>query len=290
MKDFCILTDSSCDLPAKAAGELEISVVPLSVLIDGKSYSNYLDGREIGFEEYYALLRSGKSAVTSSVNVSQFLTIMEEMLLRGKNILYLGFSSALSGTYDAASLAAKELALKYPERKIRTIDTLSASLGQGLLVYLAARQAEAGKTMDEVADFVVKTRSHLCQWFTVDDLDFLHRGGRVSKATAVVGGALGIRPILHVDNGGRLTKAGVARGRKASIQALVEKMKASVSDPQDQTVFISHGDCIGDAESLARMIRDEVGVKTIFINYIGPVNGAHSGPGTLCLFFVGAER
>lgn len=290
MKSFCILTDSSCDLPAKMAEQLEISVVPLSVLIDGKSYADDLDGRGIGFREYYALLRSGKSAVTSSVNISQFLTVMEEMLLRGKDVLYLGFSSALSGTYDAASLAAKELALKYPERKIRTIDTLSASLGQGLLVYLAARQAEAGKTMDEVADFVEKTKSHLCQWFTVDDLDFLHRGGRVSKATAVVGGTLGIKPILHVDNDGRLTKIGVIRGRKASIQALVEKMKALACNPQDQTVFISHGDCIGDAEYLAQMIRDEIGVKNIFINYIGPVNGAHSGPGSLCLFFVGTER
>ena len=218
MKDFCIMTDSSCDLPAKTAEELGVSVVPLSVLANGKTYVNYLDGREIDFQAYYALLRSNKIAVTSAPNVTQFTEVMEEILLQGKDILYLGFSSALSGTYSVGAVAASGLALKYPERKILTIDTLSASLGQGLLVYLASQQAGSGKTINEVADFVEETKLHLCHWFTVDDLNYLHRGGRVSKTTAIVGGTLGIKPIMHIwDNNGCLTKAGVARGRKASI-------------------------------------------------------------------------
>ncbi len=290
MKDFDIITDSSCDLPAATAKDLGISVVPLSVSVEGKTYVNYLDGREIDFQTYYALLHAGKSAVTSAANVSQFLALMEESLLRGKDVLYLGFSSALSGTYNVGAVAASELAVKYPERKLRTIDTLSASLGQGLLVYLASQQADSGKTIDEVADYVEETKLRLCHWFTVDDLNYLHRGGRVSKTTAAVGSTLGIKPVLHIDNNGCLTKTGIARGRKSSIKSLAEKMKLLAADPQDQTVFISHGDCMEDAEYLAQIIKDEIGVKNILINYIGPVIGTHSGPGTLALFFLGTER
>lgn len=288
MAEFRILTDSGCDLTGELVKELGLEIAPISVHTQGQHYLDYPDNRDISPAAYYSILRSGAEASTSAPGISVFIQLMEDILKEGQDILYLGFSSALSATYNSGSIAASELAAKYPDRKILTSDTLCASMGQGLLIYFAAMEKKSGKSIEEVHEFVEKNKLHLCHWFTVDDLMFLHRGGRVSKGTAVIGGALNIKPVMHVDNEGRLIKTGVARGRKNSIKALFDKMQASVTNTQ--TVYISHGDCLEDAEHLAQMIRDRFKVKDIKINYVGPVIGTHSGPGTLALFFLGTER
>ena len=290
VSNFIILTDSSCDLPASMAEQMQIEVLPLTLDLEGECYKNYLDGREIGFHDFYERAKTAKSMKTSAVNQQQFMDIFEPLLAAGNDILYLGFSSGLSGTYNASVLAANEMREKYPERKIIAVDTLCASLGQGMFVYLCWLQKQAGKTIEEVAAYAESIVPNLCHWFTVDDLMFLKRGGRVSAATAIVGSALSIKPVMHVDDEGHLIKTGVARGRKASIRALVAEMEKSAINPADQHIFISHGDCEDDANYLANLIREKFGMKDITINYVGPVIGAHSGPGTLALFFLGKQR
>jgi len=290
MADYIIMTDSSCDLPADLADKMELSVLPLYVDVDGHKYVNYLDEREIAFSEIYAKLRTKCPAKTSAVNFNDFLEPMEAALRAGKDILYIGFSSGLSSTYDAGATAARELAERYPERKIYAVDSLCASMGQGLMVYLAWKQKQQGKTIDQVRDYVEDNKLHLCHWFTIDDLMFLKRGGRISGATAVVGSVLSIKPIMHVDNDGHLIKVGTARGRKASLRALADRAGELGVDLGIQTVFISHGDCIDDANYLADIMRTRFGVKEVVISYVGPVIGAHSGPGTVALFFLGRER
>ena len=290
MSDYVIMTDSSCDLPAALAEEMELTVLPLYVDVDGQKYPNYLDEREISFKEIYAKLRTKCPAKTSAVNMNDFLNPMESLLKDGKDVLYIGFSSGLSGTYNAGAAAAQELAPRYPDRKIFTVDSLCASLGQGLLVYLAWKEKKKGKTIEDVRDFVEDHKLHLCHWFTIDDLMFLKRGGRVSGATAVVGSMLSIKPVMHVDNEGHLIKVSTARGRKASIKALADRAEKLGVDLQSQTIFISHGDCIDDANYLADIMRNRFNVRDVLINYVGPVIGAHSGPGTIALFFLGRER
>lgn len=290
MSDFVIMTDSSCDLPASLADEMELTVLPLYVDVDGQKYTNYLDEREISFAEIYAKLRTKCPAKTSAVNMNDFMEPMENLLKDGKDILYIGFSSGLSGTYSAGALAAEELSEKYPRRKIYTVDSLCASLGQGLLIFHAWQEKKKGKSIEEVRDFVEDTKLHLCHWFTIDDLMFLKRGGRVSGTTAIVGSMLSIKPIMHVDNEGHLIKVSTARGRKASIKALADEAEKRGVDLSNQTVFISHGDCIEDANFLADIMRSRFNVKDVLVNYVGPVIGAHSGPGTIALFFLGNER
>ena len=290
MSEYVIMTDSSCDLPAKLAEEMELTVLPLYVDVDGQKYTNYLDEREISFAEIYAKLRTKCPAKTSAVNVNDFMEPMENLLKAGKDVLYIGFSSGLSGTYSAGAMAARELSEKYPERKILTCDSLCASLGQGLLIYLAWQEKRKGKTIEEVRDFVEDHKLHLCHWFTIDDLMFLKRGGRVSGATAIVGSMLSIKPVMHVDNEGHLIKVSTARGRKASIKALADRAEELGMDLQSQTIFISHGDCVEDANYLADIMRSRFNVKDVVINHVGPVIGAHSGPGTIALFFLGKER
>ena len=290
MNDFVIMTDSSCDLPAALAEEMELTVLPLYVDVDGQKYTNYLDEREISFAEIYAKLRTKCPAKTSAVNMNDFMEPMESLLAAGKDVLYIGFSSGLSGTFNAGALAARELSEKYPERKAFAVDSLCASMGQGLLVWHAWREKQKGATIEQVRDFVENTKLHLCHWFTIDDLMFLKRGGRVSGATAVVGSMLSIKPVMHVDNDGHLIKVGTARGRKASIRALADKAGKLGVNLSEQTVFISHGDCIDDANYLADIMRTHYGVKDVVISYVGPVIGAHSGPGTVALFFLGSER
>ncbi len=290
MSDYVIMTDSSCDLPAKLAEEMELTVLPLYVDVDGQKYTNYLDEREISFAEIYAKLRTKCPAKTSAVNVNDFTEPMENLLRAGSDVLYIGFSSGLSGTFNAGAMAARDLAEKYPERKIYAVDSLCASMGQGLLIYLAWQQKRQGKSIDEVRDYVEQNKLHLCHWFTIDDLMFLKRGGRVSGATAIVGSMLSIKPVMHVDNDGHLIKVDTARGRKASIKALADKAEQLGVDLSSQTVFISHGDCYDDAMYLANLMRSRFQVKDVVISYVGPVIGAHSGPGTIALFFLGKER
>ena len=290
MADYVIMTDSSSDLPAKLAEEMELSVLPLSVFIEDKQYLNYLDEREISFHEIYQKLRTKCMAKTSAVNMNDFLKPMEDILASGRDLLYIGFSSGLSGTYNAGAAAAEELAEKYPGRKVYAVDSLSASLGQGLLVYHAWLQKKAGLGIDQLRDWVIDNRLHLCHWFTVDDLMFLKRGGRISGATAIVGSMLSIKPVMHVDNEGHLIKVSTARGRKASIRALADEAQKRGIDLQNQTIFISHGDCEEEANFLADIMRKRFNVRDVLVNYVGPVIGAHSGPGTIALFFMGTER
>ena len=287
---FVLLTDSSADLSAELVRDLDIQVLPLSFTIHNKNYFNYPDNRDMNPHEFYIRLRHGEVATTSAMNVAQYTEVMEPFLQQGLDVLILAFSSGLSSTYQSSRLAAEELMEKYPQRKIFTVDTLCASMGQGLLVYLAARKRQGGASIEEVRDWTETRKLSICHQFTVDDLHFLKRGGRISGATALMGTMLNIKPVLHVDGTGRLVNIGKARGRQAALKALMDKMEQTAIDPHSQTVFISHGDCPEDAQTLAQMVRERFGVREIVINYIGPVIGAHSGPGTLALFYIGTER
>ena len=290
MSDFVILTDSSADLGADWVERIKVQVLPLSFTINQHTYHNYPDNREMDPKAFYQMLRQGQVATTSAVNVAQYTDMLEPLLQAGQDVLILAFSSGLSTTYNSSAIAVADMAEKYPQRKIYTLDTLCASLGQGLIVYLAAQQRDQGKSIEEVRDWVEENKLHLCHQFTVDDLHFLKRGGRISATTAVVGSMLQIKPVLHVDNEGHLINIGKARGRQASLKALVDKMEKTAIDPANQVVFISHGDCLEDARTVEKMVKERLGVKEVYINYIGPVIGAHSGPGTLALFYVGSER
>lgn len=290
MSEYVIVTDSSADLTAGMAEELGVEVLPLSFMVKGQTYRNYPDNREMDPGAFYAMLRAGEMATTAAVNVADYTSVLEPLLESGKDVLVLAFSSGLSATYQSSVIAVEELRARFPERKIFTVDTLCASLGQGLLVYLAAKKQQAGASIEEVRDWAEENKLHLCHWFTVDDLHFLKRGGRISAATAVLGSMLHIKPVLHVDDEGHLINMGKARGRGASLTALVDHMEETAIDPASQVVFISHGDCLADAEKVAGDVKKRLGVKEVVINHVGPVIGAHSGPGTLALFFLGSRR
>ena len=287
MKDYVILTDSGTDFTKEMAAELEVKLLDLMVIMEG---AEPVPNGDVEPKEFYSYLRSKKNATTSAINSDTFAEAMESIIADGKDVLYLGFSSGLSNTFNAGRIAAEEMSEKYPDSKIYACDTLCASLGEGLLVYLAAKKRLAGAAIDEVRDYVEQTKLHLCHEFTVDDLMFLKRGGRVSAATALVGTALGIKPVMHVDNEGHLIKVGTARGRRASIDALFARLKDRAIDIADQTVFICHGDCIDDANYLSDKLKAELGVKEVYIGYTGVVIGSHSGPGTLAVFYIGTER
>ena len=290
MSDFAILTDSSADLPAGLAQQIDVQVLPLAFIMGGHTYYNYPDNREMDPHAFYDRLRAGELATTNAVNVAQYTEALEPLLQAGKDVLILAFSSALSTTYNSSRLAVEELGFKYPNRKIYTVDTLCASLGQGLLVWYAARERDRGHTIDEVREWVEERKLNLCHQFTVDDLHFLKRGGRISAATAMVGSMLHIKPVLHVDRGGSLVNIAKARGRQAALKALVDRMEETAIDSGSLTVFISHGDCLEDAQTVADMVKKRFGVQDVVINYVGPVIGAHSGPGTVALFYMGTDR
>ncbi len=290
MEKFIIATDSSCDMPSTLAEELGVLVVSLTLTVEDKSYTNYLDGREIGFKEFYDCTRQKKDIHTSCPSIGAFISAMTPYLEDGNDILYIGFSSALSATTQNAKNAAEELKEKFPERKIIVVDSLSASLGQGMLVYLTCKEKEKGKSLEETAKFVEDTKLHLCHWFTVDDLMYLKNGGRINAATAIFGTAMNIKPVMHMDNEGRLINVGKAIGRGASLTELLNKMKKTAIHPEEQTIFISHGDCEEEVKTFAQKIKDVVGFKDVIINYVGPVIGAHTGQNVVALFFVGTER
>ena len=288
MNNYVILTDSGTDFTKEMIEELDVELLDLTVTLEGEEprLNSELDLREL-----YAFLREKKNASTSAVNLDAFIEKMTPYLEAGKDILYLGFSSGLSSTFASGRLAAEELSEKYPERKILVADTLCASLGQGLLVYHAAKLRQSGADIETVRDYVENNKLNLCHWFTIDDLFFLKRGGRVSTTTAVVGTMLGIKPVMHVDNDGKLINVSKARGRRASVDALFDKAKETmIGERSESVVFISHGDCEDDAQYLADRIKNELGVKEVRIGYVGAVIGSHSGPGTLALFFLGSQR
>ena len=285
--NYQIITDSCCDFPTPMYETLGLSFVPLSVEFRGETND---DRNDDSLKEMYDGLRSGQAAKTSAVNPSRWGEVIEPALAAGQDVLVLAFSSGLSTTYQSAVIAAEELGEKYPERTIRVVDTLCASMGQGLLVWYACKKRDEGLSLEELYSWVMEYRLHLCHWFTVDDLMYLKRGGRISAATALVGTMLQIKPLLHVDDEGHLISMSKARGRKAAIDALVRKAQELGAGYDNSTMFISHGDCREDAEYLAQELKEKCGVKDVVISYVGAVIGSHSGPGTLALFFLGSHR
>lgn len=285
--NYRILTDSCADFPKEMAAQLDITQAALTLLFREKSIADFTDD---GLKEMYRGLRAGESATTSAVNPEGWKQILEPVLASGQDALILAFSSGLSTTYQSAVIAAQELKEKYPERNVIVVDTLCASLGQGLLVWHACKKRDAGMTLEEVAAWCEANKLNLCHWFTVDDLMYLKRGGRVSGTTAVVGTMLNIKPVMHMDDAGHLVKVSTARGRKAAIQALANKVGELALKEGNDTMFISHGDCLEDALYLASILKEKYGVKEVVIGYVGAVIGSHAGPGVLALFFLGEHR
>ena len=284
---YQIITDSCCDFTKEMYEKLGLAVVPLMVNVRGQTFP---DRNDESLKDMYAGLRAGEVATTSAANPGQWQELMEPHLQKGEDLLVLAFSSGLSTTYQSASMAADELRTMYPDRTISVVDSLCASLGEGLLAYYACKKRDEGMSLQELTQWLLDNRLHLCHWFTVDDLMYLKRGGRVSAATAIVGTMLSIKPVLHVDNEGHLINVGKARGRKASIQAMAKKVAELGAGFDNSTMFISHGDCPEDAEYLAGLLKEQYGAKEVYINYVGAVIGSHSGPGTLALFFMGEHR
>lgn len=290
MRDYVIMTDSCCDLTADMAREMELEVLPLTMRMDDREYPNYLDGRAITNEEFYRRLRAGKMSSTAAVNIHQFEERMGALLESGKDVVCICFSSALSTTYQSAVIASGEVLKTHPNGAVHVIDSLSASLGQGLLLYLAVQKKREGLTASELVDWVEQNKLRVCHWFTVDDLNFLKRGGRLSAGAALVGTMLAIKPVMHTSNEGKLVPMAKVRGRKASLKALMDKVGELGVDLPHQTMFICHADCLDEAEQVAASLKERYGVPEIHINYIGPVIGSHTGPNTMGLFFLGKER
>lgn len=284
---YQIITDSCCDFPTEQYEKLNLTVIPLTVEFRGEVTD---DQNGDSLKALYDGFRAGEAAKTSAVNPERWAAAIEPILSQGKDALVLAFSSGLSSTYQSAVIAGESLMEKYPERKVCVVDTLCASMGQGLLVWYACQKRDAGMDLEALRDWVEENKLHLCHWFTVDDLMYLKRGGRVSATTALVGTMLQIKPVLHVDDEGHLINVSKARGRKASLDALVNKV-AELGDGYDNsTMFISHGDCLEDAQYVAQQVKERYGVKEVVISYVGAVIGSHSGPGTVALFFLGQHR
>ena len=289
MSEYVILTESSCDLTPELVSQAGVEVLPLSFTIDGKNYPHYPDARAYPIADFYQRMQEGAVAITAAANVVELTEGMEVHLRQGRDVLFLCFSSGLSSTRDACAIAAEDLRERYPDRKIYTVDTLAASGGQGLLILLAGRKHKAGATIEQVRDFVEETKLHMAHWFTVNDLVYLKRGGRVSPAVAAVGTMLNIKPVLHVDNEGHLIPVEKVRGRKAALQALLRHMEQTAL-PQQETVLISHARCLDEAEALAQQVQQAFHPKEVLITELGPIIGAHTGPGLMALFFLAEHR
>lgn len=285
---YQIITDSSADLNAEMLVSLGVQQVSLGMNFKGKTIQN---SSEVPFGAFYSALRGGENVTTFAANPDNWCSCMEPALKDGKDVLIIAFSSGLSTTCQSACIAAAQMQEIYPERKIIVVDSLCASLGQGMLVWYATKKQQAGASIEELAAWLEENKLHLCHFFTVDDLMFLKRGGRVSAATAVMGTMLNIKPVLHVDNEGHLINIGKVRGRKASLDALLKKAEElGYKDELAEAAFICHGDCEEDAKYVEGKLKEKFGTKYIFIDYTGTVIGAHSGPGTLALFFLGEHR
>lgn len=284
MNPFVISTDSGADLPKRYCREHEIPILPLPVNLDGQTYN------DMDVHAFYDKMRNGAMPTTSAANLEDTLHLYRSVLSRGQDLLHIAFSSGLSSTASTAFLAAEQVREEFPDRALIVVDSLCASMGQGLLVHQAVKLRKQGVSLRETGEKIEAMKGNLVHNFTVDDLEHLHRGGRVSKATAVVGGLLGIKPVLHVDDEGKLVSIGKARGRKAAIQSLLDRMAQQVVGFENQEVFISHSDCLEDAEKLAEMVREKFGIEDIMVDYIGPTIGAHTGIGTVTLFFFGSPR
>lgn len=287
--NYVITTDTCCDLPKDYLKEKEIEEVSLYYNMNGSVYGN---DQEMDIKEFYDRMRGGEMPTTMAANPEELEEMFEKYLSAGKSVLHLAFSSELSSSCGNAMVAARELNEKYTDNKVIVIDTLAASLGQGLMVYKAEELRQNGKTIDETATWLEENKLHFCHQFTVDDLNHLYRGGRVSKLTAVAGTIIQIKPILHVSDEGKLVPIGKARGRKKSLTALVDNMQRTMGSYRDKNdiVFISHGDALEDAEYVANLVEERFGIEKFLINPVSPTIGAHSGPGTIALFYMGEKR
>lgn len=289
MRDYVITVNSTVDLPIKWLEERNVKVIPLKYTIDNQTYT---DMEGLSAKEFFAKLREGKMAETSQVNPEEARSYLEPFLKKGKDILHLGFSSALSGTLNSMRIAGEELSEQYPEAKIIIVDTLCACLGEGLLLHHVLKQKAAGKTIEEAAQWAEENKLHICHNVTVDDLNHLQRGGRVSKATAVLGTLVQIKPMIHMDDSGSLQVIGKERGRKKSLNKIVEMARQQIKGWEDKNdlLMITHGDCLEDAEYVAELVRKTLGIENILINNIGTVIGSHTGPGVVALFLMGEKR
>ena len=288
MNDYVIFTDSGCDIAPELLKEWNVELIELLFRREGSVME--MRPSSMPVKDFYDRMRAGDVFRTAAANENTLRQAFVPKLRAGLDILYVCFSSGLSGTFGTAELAAEELMKEYPERRVAVVDTLCASAGQGLLLWYAAKTANAGASMDDVLKELLDKRPRLAHWFTVDDLVYLKRGGRVGSVAAFFGGVLNIKPVLHVDDEGRLIPMQKVRGRINAIKAIVKKYRETALDPEHGEYFISHGDCIDDAKRLERMLRDEFGQNAALITDIGPVIGAHSGPGTLALFYLSRER
>jgi len=289
MGDYILVSDATLDLPAEVIEENDIHVIPMGLIVDEVEYMHYPDERNLSVSEFYSKLKNGSVSHTSQITPAAFHEYFSEILKEGKDILYIAFSSGLSGTYNTSQLVISELAEEYPDRKIISIDSLCASIGEGLLVYLAAQQKKKGLTIEELRDWVEANKKTVRHWFTVKDLYYLKRGGRISSVEAFMGTALKIRPVLSTDDCGKLVVKSKVRGSKAELELLVGKLESEGIDTKNQTIIIGHGDNIEQARELEAIIREKELVKDIIISNIGPVIGTHTGPGMLALTFVGNE-
>ena len=290
MSKFVLATDSTADLTKQLIDELGITVLPLKYMTNDETFIDIAEEDDKAIKTLYQKMREGATSTTSQSTLQGFLDAFTPILQEGNDILYVGFSSGLSGTVGQAMLASRELSEEFPDRKIVVVDTLAASLGEGMLVYYAAKMKQDGKSLEEIASWLEENKLNLAHWFTVDDLHFLKRGGRVSPAVAMIGTVLGIKPIMHVDDEGHLIKVGTVRGRKASLDELVKRAGSSIIDAENQTIFICHGDCLEDAQYVAKKAKEELKVKDVIIGYTGPVIGSHSGPGTMAIFTFSQTR
>lgn len=287
---YRIVTDSSANLTDEQISEYGVEILSLKYYINGKEYDSYVKGVPTDYTETYTLLRQKAKITTSLVSREICDSIIRPILESGDDVLVLAFSSGLSGTYQNIENAAKDYREEFPERKIRVVDTLCASLGEGLAVHYAVKLKNAGKTLDEVADWVEENKLHICHLFTIDDLFFLKRGGRLSGSGAMLGTLLGIKPMLHTADDGKLYVTGKVRGRKAAVESLIKSVGERSENIEDQEVFVVHGDCEEEAKYIASQIKKRYKVKKVVYNYIDPVIAAHAGPGTLSVFFMGQKR
>lgn len=287
-KGYLITTDNNVDLPEWYLEENSMAVTYFTYTLDDIEYSSDDSGMRI--HEFYDKMRAGSTVKTQQINPDQALDFFKKYLEQGYDLLHIAFSSGLSGTYNNMCIAKEDLKEEFPDRKIVVVDSLCASMGQGLLVHKALQLQKGGKSLDEVAQWLEENKLHICHNFTVEDLAYLHRGGRISKTTAVVGTMLGIKPVLHVDNNGKLVPEGKIRGRKQSLIALVDNMAKKIGTYRNDVVFISHGDCEEDATFVQHLVKERFGINNFVLGNISPIIGAHSGPGTVALFFMGETR
>lgn len=288
MSEYIIMTDSTVDLPKEyLIEELQVPYIPLSYIMDGVTYE---DMSGLSGKEFFDKIRAGSLPTTSQVNPEQAKKALEPYVKEEKDILFIGFSSALSGTFNSIRMAAEELMEEYPERKIITVDSLCACLGEGLLVYKAVQLKCAGKSLEEVAKWTEENKLHICHNVAIDDLNHLHRGGRVSKTAAIMGTMIQIKPIIHMNDNGELQVIGKQRGRKKALQHIVNMAVEQSKGWENDIIMITHGDCEEDAQYVAKLVREKMGIENILINCIGSVIGSHTGPGVVAVFCMGEKR